>query len=138
MTDNILVAKKVVKRFGGLVATDHLDFELPRKSIVSIIGPNGAGKTTFFNLLTGFYKIDEGTLEFDGRSIKGRTVDAICRMGASRTYQNIRLFSNMTAIENVMVGQEPHLKTSVIGDILKLPSTVKEELMSEKRASELL
>ena len=138
MSDNILVANQVVKRFGGLTATDHFDFELPREKIVSIIGPNGAGKTTFFNCLTGFYQIDEGTLEFDGESLVGRESYEITRMGMARTFQNIRLFNNMTALENIMVGQEPHLKSSWIGALFSLPSVRKEEAEIEARARELL
>ncbi len=138
MSDNILVAHQVVKRFGGLLATDHFDFELPRGSIVSIIGPNGAGKTTFFNCLTGFYQIDEGTLLFDGESLIGRESYEITQMGISRTFQNIRLFNNMTVLENIMVGQEPHLKSSWIGALLGLPSVRREEENTVARAKELL
>src|SRR5690606_8333897 len=106
MTDNILSAKGMTKRFGGLTAIDNLDFSIPRGSIASIIGPNGAGKTTFFNCITGFYQIDEGELIFDGQRLNGKSADQITRAGIARTFQNIRLFSNMTVIENVMVGQE--------------------------------
>ena len=113
MTDNILVCEGVTKRFGGLVAVNHVDFTIPRGGIVSMIGPNGAGKTTFFNCITGFYAIDEGEIAFDGARLDGRTTDQIARLGISRTFQNIRLFSNMTAIENVMVGQEPHLTSQL-------------------------
>ncbi len=109
-SDPILYAKGMTKRFGGLVAVDHLDFSIPRNAIASIIGPNGAGKTTFFNCITGFYQIDEGEIVFNGTRINGKTPDQITRMGIARTFQNIRLFNNMTAIENIMVGQEPHLR----------------------------
>ena len=138
MTDNILVCKGVTKRFGGLIAVNNVDFEIPRGGIVSMIGPNGAGKTTFFNCITGFYDIDEGTIEFDGTSIKGRTTDQIARLGISRTFQNIRLFNNMTAIENVMVGQEPHLSSNWINAILGTPSTKQEESAAEKEGFRLL
>ncbi len=135
---NILEANNVVKRFGGLVATDHFTYELPEGMIASIIGPNGAGKTTFFNCLTGFYQIDEGTLEFNGESIVGLESHEITHAGISRTFQNIRLFNNMTVLENIMVGQEPHLKSNWIGALLRLPSVRREEAETEARAKELL
>ncbi|MBK8904403.1 MAG: ABC transporter ATP-binding protein [Anaerolineaceae bacterium] len=138
MSDNILVAHQVVKRFGGLLATDHFDYELPKGMIASIIGPNGAGKTTFFNCLTGFYQIDEGTLEFDGQSVVGLESYEITQLGISRTFQNIRLFNNMTVLENIMVGQEPHLKSNWIGALLGLPSVRREEEATVTRARELL
>ena len=134
----ILEAKGMTKRFEGLVAVDHLDFHIPEGAIASIIGPNGAGKTTFFNCITGFYEIDEGEILFNGARINGRSPDQIARAGISRTYQNIRLFNNMSAIENIMVGQEPHLKSSWIGAILGLPSTREEDELTEERARELL
>ena len=134
----ILEAKGMTKRFSGLVAVDNLDFYIPEGAIASIIGPNGAGKTTFFNCITGFYQIDDGEILFDGARINGRSPDQITRSGISRTFQNIRLFNNMSAIENVMVGQEPHLKSTWIGAILGLPFTREEDVMSEDRASELL
>lgn len=136
--DSILVANGMTKRFGGLVAVDHLDFYIPRGAIASIIGPNGAGKTTFFNCITGFYQIDEGEIVFDGNRINGKSPDQITRSGIARTFQNIRLFNNMTAIENIMVGQEPHLNTSWLGAIFGTPSTRKENAESEQRARELL
>jgi branched-chain amino acid transport system ATP-binding protein len=136
--DNILVANGMTKRFGGLVAVDHLDFHIPRGAIASIIGPNGAGKTTFFNCITGFYQIDDGDLIFDGGRINGKSPDLITRAGIARTFQNIRLFNNMTAIENIMVGQEPHLTSSWLGAIFGLPGTRKENQASEVRARELL
>lgn len=136
--DKILISKGMTKRFGGLVAVDSLDFYIPRGSITSIIGPNGAGKTTFFNCLTGFYAIDEGEVLFDGDLINGKTPDQIAHMGIARTFQNIRLFSNMTAMENVMVGQEVHLKSTWIGAVLGLPSTTRENKEAEKRARTLL
>ena len=138
MSDNILVANQTVKRFGGLLATDHFDYVLPKGMIASIIGPNGAGKTTFFNCLTGFYQIDEGTLEFNGQSVVGLESYEITQLGISRTFQNIRLFNNMTVLENIMVGQEPHLKSTWIGALLGLPSVRREEEATEARARELL
>ena len=134
----ILVSNGMTKRFSGLVAVDNLDFYIPEGAIASIIGPNGAGKTTFFNCVTGFYQIDEGELVFDGTRLNGKTPDQITRSGIARTFQNIRLFNNMSAIENIMVGQEPHLKSTWIGSILGLPSTRREDEESEDRGRELL
>jgi len=136
--NRILEAKGMTKRFEGLVAVDSLDFYIPEGAIASIIGPNGAGKTTFFNCITGFYEIDEGEILFNDARLNGRSPDQIARAGISRTYQNIRLFNNMSAIENIMVGQEPHLKSSWIGAILGLPSTRQEDELTEERALELL
>lgn len=136
--DTILMSRAMTKRFGGLLAVDALDFSIPRGSISSIIGPNGAGKTTFFNCITGFYQIDGGDIIFDGNRMNGKSPDQITRAGIARTFQNIRLFNNMTAIENVMVGQEAHLRSTWIGAILGLPGTVRENRESEARASELL
>lgn len=138
MTKNILEANDVVKRFGGLVATDHFNYELPEGTIASIIGPNGAGKTTFFNCLTGFYTIDEGDIIFDGKRINGLSSHQITQLGISRTFQNIRLFGNMTAIENIMVGQEPHLSSSWIGTIIGTPATGREEARTAEEARRLL
>lgn len=134
----LLNANKVIKRFGGLVATNNFDYELPAGTIASIIGPNGAGKTTFFNCLTGFYQIDEGTLDFDGKSVIGLEPHEITSMGISRTYQNIRLFENMTAIENIMVGQEPHLKGSWLGALFRTPTVRQEEEDTLNEAQRLL
>lgn len=135
---SILSAKGVTKRFGGLVAVNNVDLEVEKQSIHAIIGPNGAGKTTFFNCVTGFYKIDEGKVMFDGRLLKDIPPDQITRRGISRTYQNIRLFSNMTAIENIMVGQEPHLKSSWIGAIFGTPATIREEKAAHEEAIRML
>jgi branched-chain amino acid transport system ATP-binding protein len=139
MADNILVAKGMTKRFGGLVAVNSLDFEIPRGSIFSLIGPNGAGKTTFFNCITGFYQIDEGELIFEGDiRLNGRSADEITRLGIARTFQNIRLFKNMSVIENIMVGQEPKLQSTWIGAILGTPATRQEDEETEKEARRLL
>jgi branched-chain amino acid transport system ATP-binding protein len=135
---NILEATKVTKRFGGLVAVSDLTVHIPRRSIVSIIGPNGAGKTTFFNCITGFYAIDEGDIVFNGRSIKGRAPDYITRLGIARTYQNIRLFNSMTAIENILAGMEPQLHASWVGALFHLPGTINEEKSALQEANRLL
>lgn len=107
----LLKSTAVTKQFGGLIAVNQFDFELPEGKIVSIIGPNGAGKTTFFNCITGFYTFEEGSIEFNGNQLNGKSPDSITHLGISRTYQNIRLFPAMTAIENILVGEHPRLKT---------------------------
>jgi branched-chain amino acid transport system ATP-binding protein len=135
---SILSADNVTKRFGGLVAVDSVDLEVEEESIHAIIGPNGAGKTTFFNCVTGFYTIDAGKVLFDGKVLKDIPPDQITRRGISRTYQNIRLFSNMTAIENILVGQEPHLKSTWVGAVLGLPGTRREEEAANQEARRLL
>lgn len=135
---NILTAQHVTKRFGGLTAVNTLDLEIPEKSIYSVIGPNGAGKTTFFNCITGFYQPEEGEIEFDGRSILGLTSDQISQRGISRTYQNIRLFSNLTAIENILVGQHALLKATLLGPIFGTAATKREEQEAVVEARRLL
>jgi branched-chain amino acid transport system ATP-binding protein len=115
-----------------------LDLEIREHSIHSIIGPNGAGKTTFFNCLTGFYRLEEGEIFINGRSLVGLLPDQIVRLGISRTYQNIRLFPSLTAIENVLVGQHAHLKAGFFGIVLKSPATRREEKEAAEEASRLL
>src|SRR3990170_8936027 len=134
----LLASRALTKRFGGLVAINQLDLDVEEKAIHSIIGPNGAGKTTFFNCVTGFYRSEEGIIEFDGIPLEGLSPDRITSMGIARTYQNIRLFSNMTALENILVGMHPHLRTSWIGAILKTPAVLKEEREAIRAARELL
>lgn len=138
MADNIFESKNVTKRFGGLIAVSIDDFAIPRNGIVSIIGPNGAGKSTFFNCITGFYQIDEGEMVFNNHRLNRRTIDQITRLGIARTFQNIRLFSNMTAIENIMVGQEPYLTSSPLGAIFGTRHTQREEQAAENEARRLL
>ena len=138
MNDVVLSARGLSKNFGGLVAVDNLDFEIQHGAIASIIGPNGAGKTTFFNCVTGFYPIDDGELVFNGRSLDGRSTDQIARAGIARTYQNIRLFNHMTVIENIMVGQEAHLRSSWMGAILGTAGTKRENRDSEEEGRQLL
>jgi len=134
----ILKAGKMTKRFGGLVAVDTLDLEIIDNSIHSIIGPNGAGKTTFFNCITGFYRPEGGEIIFNGKPIVGLSPDRIVHRGISRTYQNIRLFPNLTAMENILVGIHSHLKSGFFGIVLALPATVKEEKMAADEARGLL
>ncbi len=134
----LLFTKKVTKRFGGLVAVGDLDIDLREKSIHSIIGPNGAGKTTFFNCITGFYRPEEGEILFNNHSLVGLLPDRIVRLGISRTYQNIRLFPNLTAMENVLVGLHGHLHAGFFGIVLATPATRKEEKESAEEARRLL
>jgi branched-chain amino acid transport system ATP-binding protein len=134
----ILEAQKVTKRFGGLTAVSQFDVQVQERSIHSIIGPNGAGKTTFFNCVTGFYRHEEGSIEFQGEPLDGMTTDRITRMGIARTYQNIRLFQNMTVIENVLVGQHYHLKAGLFGAIFRTKAVQKEEEEAVERAREML
>lgn len=135
---HILSAKNITKRFGGLVAVNDLSLEIEEKAIYSVIGPNGAGKTTFFNCITGFYNPTAGEILFNGQAIHGLTPDLITKSGIARTFQNIRLFSNMTAIENVLVGQHPRLKTFWVEAIFKTKRFRDEEKAAEEEARRLL
>ena len=138
--DDLLVATKVRKEFGGLVATDDVDFAIPRGSIVALIGPNGAGKTTFFNQLTGVYKPTSGSIVFDGTEVADPPLPphAITALGIGRTFQNIRLFHQMTATENVLVGMHCRLHSGIIGAILRNGRVKREEAEARNRARELL
>src|SRR5437773_2179958 len=136
--DDILVAEKVRKEFGGLVASNDVDFTIPRGSVVSLIGPNGAGKTTFFNMLTGVYKPTGGRIVFDGHDVTGKPPHAITKLGIGRTFQNIRLFQQMTALENVLVGMHARLKGGIVGSIVRTPRIRREEAGARVRALELL
>jgi len=138
MDNVILSTHKVTKRFGGLIAVNSFEIDVKENSISSVIGPNGAGKTTFFNCITGFYTPTEGEIVFDGHYIQGMSTDRIAHFGISRTYQNIRLFSKMTAIENILVGQHPHLKTLWVEALFKTPRFIKEEADALKEAIRLL
>ena len=132
----ILTAQERTKRFGGLVAVDELDVEIKEQSIHSIIGPNGAGKTTFFNCVTGFYRPEEGEILLNGHSLVGLLPDQIVRLGIARTYQNIRLFPNLTAMENILVGLHCHLRAGYFGIVVGLPSTRKEEKDGRRRGAD--
>ena len=138
MSEQLLVAEDVRKEFGGLVAVNGVDFQIPKGSIVSLIGPNGAGKTTFFNMLTGVYKPTGGRIIFDGEDVTGKPPHAITERGIGRTFQNIRLFGEMTALENVLVGMHARLKGNIFASILRTPGIRKEESGARVRASELL
>ena len=134
----ILKVDSVTKRFGGLVAVNSFSFDLKKGAIDSIIGPNGAGKTTLFNCITGFYKPDEGDINFEGHHLQGLTPDRVTQFGIARTYQNIRLFANMSAIENILVGQHPHFKTLWLEAIIRNKRVKDEEAAALEEARRLL
>jgi branched-chain amino acid transport system ATP-binding protein len=134
----LLVARGVTKRFGGLLAVNAVDFEIPTRAIVSLIGPNGAGKTTFFNIMTGLYEPTAGEIRFDGQRLTGLKPHEITRVGVARTFQNIRLFANMTALENVLVGRHARLKAGPFGAMFRPPSVRREEREAFARSRELL
>ena len=134
----ILEARSITKQFGGLTAVSDVTFTLPERSIVSIIGPNGAGKTTFFNILTGFYRPTVGRIDFAGRNVTGARPDVIMKLGMARTFQNIRLFSTMSATENVMVGQHARMRGGLFGSILRTPWVRKEERRVREKAHQEL
>jgi branched-chain amino acid transport system ATP-binding protein len=138
MTTEILRTESLRKEFGGLVAVDGVDFRIPSDSIVSLIGPNGAGKTTFFNMLTGIYKPTAGLVIFDGEDVSGKPPHAITQRGIGRTFQNIRLFQQMSAVENVLVGMHSRLRSRAVPAILGLPGVRREEAAAHERARELL
>ena len=139
-TDGALVleARKVTRRFGGLVAVREVDFQVGQRQIIGLIGPNGAGKTTFFNCITGMFAPSEGDVLFEGRRINGLPPDRITKLGIARTFQNLRLFANMTALENVLVGRHSRTREGVISAVLRGPRFRREETESRDRAIELL
>jgi branched-chain amino acid transport system ATP-binding protein len=134
----VMRAEHLVKEFGGLVAVDDVSIEIPRLSIVSMIGPNGAGKTTVFNMLTGLYKPTSGRIVLDDRDVTRARPDVITGLGVARTFQNIRLFGAMTAIENVMVGRHVRMRAGLFGSIVRTPRVRREERAVRERARELL
>jgi branched-chain amino acid transport system ATP-binding protein len=134
----LLEAQTVRKEFGGLVAVNDVDFTIPGAKIVSLIGPNGAGKTTFFNILTGVYKPTSGEISFHGVPITGLPPHQVTRLGMARTFQNIRLFRNMTTVENVQVAMHSRLKGGIWASILRTKRLKGEEEAADARARELL
>jgi branched-chain amino acid transport system ATP-binding protein len=138
MTDTILKVASVSKRFGGLQALSDVGIEIRRGQVYGLIGPNGAGKTTFFNVLTGLYTPDSGTFELAGQSYTPSAVHEVARAGIARTFQNIRLFAEMTALENVMVGRHVRTGSGLLGAILRTPKFKREEREITERAKELL
>ncbi|HET7573223.1 MAG TPA: ABC transporter ATP-binding protein [Gaiellaceae bacterium] len=134
----LLETQALRKEFGGLVANHDVDFVVPYGAIVSLIGPNGAGKTTFFNQLTGVYKPTSGRVFFAGEDMTGKPPHAYTQRGIGRTFQNIRLFQNMTALENVLVGMHTRLQGNIFEAILRTPRVRAEEREARERARELL
>ena len=138
MSDVLLTVDAVTMQFGGVTALDNVSLEIKRGEILGLIGPNGAGKTTCFNVITGVYTPTKGTVTFDGESLVGKKRFQITKRGIARTFQNIRLFPDMSALENVMVGVDAHNKTSVLGAITRIPRARREEVEGRARALELL
>jgi branched-chain amino acid transport system ATP-binding protein len=134
----LLQASAVGKRFGGVLALHQVSFHIAQGEIFGLIGPNGAGKTTLFNVLTGIYAPDGGRFGFGGQDITGLTPDRVAAAGIARTFQNIRLFANLSALENVMIGRHVRTRAGVMGAILRNRATLAEERATEKRALELL
>ena len=134
----ILQVTNLTKKFGGLTANENISMDVERESITAVIGPNGAGKTTFFNMVTGVYQPTSGQVKLDGQSIVGLKPDEVSKRGISRTFQNIRLFGDMTVLENVLVGMHTHLKANLFGIFFNLPNTKKEEYDAEVEAYRLL
>ena len=135
---SIISARNITKSFGGLIAVNDFSVEIEDNSISAIIGPNGAGKTTMFNCITGFYGVDSGVIDFDGNQCQNRRPDQVTQMGISRTYQNIRLFDNMTAIENILVGHHTQLKVPWYEAIWRSKRFLKEEEEAVEEAIRLL
>jgi len=138
MPEPILEIQGLTKRFGGLIALSDVSLAIPRGALYGLIGPNGAGKTTLFNVLTGLYGYDSGTFRFQGCPLQGMTPDRIAVLGIARTFQHIRLFGNLSAIENVMIGRHVRTKATVLGAILRDAATRAEEAAIESRARALL
>lgn len=135
---SLLDAQNITKTFGGLTAVNDVTLTIEKGRIVSVIGPNGAGKTTFFNILTGIYKPDKGSILFDGKPIAGLRSDMIAALGMRRTFQNIRLFNNMTVLENVLVGMHIHLHAPFWQILTRSPGVRREEAKARERARERL
>ncbi|MCJ7585047.1 MAG: ABC transporter ATP-binding protein [Anaerolineales bacterium] len=131
-------ARQITKRFGGLTAVSNVDFVVHKGMIAGLIGPNGAGKTTFFNMITGIYPPTEGEMYFDNTDLTGMKVFKITAMGIARTFQNIRLFGNMSAVDNVLVGEHCRLKSNFIHQILHTPGMLKEEANARAKALDML
>ncbi len=134
----LLETRKLTMRFGGLTAVKQVDFAIEKGTIASLIGPNGAGKTTFFNMLTGIYIPTSGQLLLQNRDITGASPDQLTKLGIARTFQNIRLFKNMSVLENVLVGRHSRLKAGLIGTVLRPPAVYREERQAEQKALSLL
>jgi branched-chain amino acid transport system ATP-binding protein len=135
---SLLSADRVAKRFGGVQALNDVSFSIAPREIYGLIGPNGAGKTTLFNVLTGIYGPDAGSFTFDGREFTGLKAHQVAAAGVGRTFQNIRLFVNLSALENVMIGRHARSRAGVLGAVFRNKSTLIEEKQIERRALELL
>ena len=138
MSALLLDARGVTKAFGGLTAVNRVDFTVPEESVVSLIGPNGAGKTTFFNVIAGLYRPTAGTIVFAGRDITGRRPHEIARLGIARTFQSIRIFANMTSLENVLIGMHAHLTADPIRIVAGTAGVAREEDQAHRDARDLL
>ena len=134
----LLIARAITKRFGGLVAVNNVDFTIDERAIVSLIGPNGAGKTTFFNMIAGLYTPSSGQITFQGRDITARKPHTITRMGIARTFQNIRLFGTMSALDNVLVGMHARLKSNAFDAVVRTPRFNREEATASEQGLDLL
>ena len=134
----MLELNNVSKHFGGLAAVQDVDLQVWPREIVSVIGPNGAGKTTVFNLITAIYRPTSGSIRLSGQSLLGLSPDRVVRRGITRTFQNIRLFNNMTVLENVLVGEHTQLKAGILGSLFRPPNVIHEEADARNRAVELL
>ncbi|HYO54053.1 ABC transporter ATP-binding protein [Archangium sp.] len=130
----LLEVRNVTKSFGGLTAVKDVSFDVAPGSIVGLIGPNGAGKTTTFNLITGNYRVDRGTIRFEGRSLVGMRTHRIVSLGIARTFQNIRLFQQVSAVENVLAGRHCRTRAGLLAAMLRLPGQVREEREAVERA----
>ncbi len=138
MSEKILELKNLTMRFGGVVALDGLNFHVNKGEICALIGPNGAGKTTVFNVITGVYAPTEGEIVFNGESLLGKKKNMITKSGVARTFQNVRLFGDMTALENVMTATDVHKKSGLVGSLFGTPRARREEKAGKARAHELL
>lgn len=138
MSESILKLQNVTMKFGGVVALNEVSFEIKKQEILGLIGPNGAGKTTIFNVITGVYQVTEGDITFEGKSVKGKKRYKITHSGVARTFQNIRLWGDMTALENVITATDTHKKSGLLSGLFGLPVSRREEKRDKARAQELL
>jgi len=138
MTESILKLENVTMQFGGVTALNDVSFEIKKQEILGLIGPNGAGKTTVFNVITGVYQVTKGDIKFEGKSVKGKKRYKITNSGIARTFQNIRLWGDMTALENVITATDTHKKSGLMSGLFGLPVSRREEKRDKARAQELL
>lgn len=138
MSEPILKLQNVTMQFGGVVALSDVSFEIKNQEILGLIGPNGAGKTTIFNVITGVYQVTKGDIVFQGKSLKGIKRYKITRGGIARTFQNIRLWGDMTALENVITATDTHKRSGLVGGLFGTPTSRREEKSGRERAQELL